>query len=252
MFGTQYIFFKGKNEPWDKAEFRNALLQAVPYEELRKPFAVKAETFVYPLNGYPSVNGINEYDLEEAIDMMNEARQKYGIDKDKKLPIVFAITDSMKDWADLLKKAWEPLGVELTVQTTQEGRYNSSIPLWSADLFVYSWIGDFADPIAFLELYRGDSTLNVAGYKNPVYDNLLIQAAREEDYKEHYTLLAKAEQTLLDDGMIIPVSHPISFNVINTDIIGGWKSNALDLHPLRYLYIKKPKIVELPNVVKAY
>lgn len=249
-FGTSYFFFKINNSPWDKSEFRNALLYAIPYNELRGKYSVPAETLVYPLAGYNSVIGINDYDPSYAQECMENARKKYEIPEDERLTLVFACNDSdyQKEWAQLLKKAWEPLGVDLLVQTSSSELYNSSISEWNADLFVYSWLGDFADPLAFLELFRGDSSLNVANYKNEQFDEYLLEASRETFDSERYNLLGKAEQTLLDDGMIIPLSHSISLHIIDTDLIGGWTTNALDIHPLKYLYIKH-KVTKLPNMI---
>ncbi len=242
-FGTTYLFFKGTNSPWNRQDFRLALLEAIPYEELRKSYAVKASTFVYPLSLYPSVTGWDDFDAEDAKDLMDKARTAAGIAKDKRLPLVFAILkeDYIKDWAETLKKAWAPLGVDLITIELDAASYNSSIASTKADLFFYSWIGDFADPTAFLELFRGNSTLNVAAYKNSKFDDLLAQAAVTRKSADRFSLLADAEQVLLDDGEVIPIAHPISLHVINTDLIGGWKSNALDLHPFKYLYIKATK-----------
>ena len=186
------------------------------------------------------------------MEMMKAAREKYSIPQDEKLPIVFALIsgdEHLKKWADLLKKAWEPLGVELTVQYTTADRYNTSIPQWNADLFYYSWIGDFADPLAFLELFRGTSSLNVAKWKNTEYDEILLEASRKNLPEEQYRLMAKAEQILLDDGVVIPVSHPVSGHLIDLNVIGGWKPNALDVHPLKYLYIKESPKKRIPNLV---
>lgn len=249
-FGTHYLFFKGQNEPWNNPDFRRALLEAIPYDNLRKGYFVPATTLVYPLNGYPTVQGITEYDPEDAVELMNAARDKANIPRNKKIPLVFAITDNeyMRTWAELLKTAWEPLGVELTVQITPMERYNASISGWNADLFSYSWIGDFADPLAFLELFRGGSSLNISSFNDATYNQLLVEAARAENTNERYKLLAQAEQLLLDKGMIIPITHPISLHVIDLNMVGGWQINALDLHPLKYLYIKQT-CSQLPNLV---
>jgi len=249
-FGTQYLFFKINNAKWNNQKFREALLEAIPYDELRGNYYVPATTLVYPLSGYPEVAGIDEYDLDYAKNLMEEARKDAGISQDEVIEISFAIFDSeyLKSWAEILRKAWEPLGVKLTVQTTSIERYNSAIPYWNADIFEYSWIGDFADPLAFLELFRGNSTLNVANYKNDRFDELLDLSATAESLDEHDKILAQAEQILLDDCVIIPVSHPISLHYIDTNEIGGWQTNALDLHPLKYLYFKKTT-VNIPNLV---
>ena len=57
------------------------------------------------------------------------------------------------------------------------------------------------------------------------------------------------KEMLLDEGMIIPLQHQLSLNVINLKEIGGWAANAFDFHPLKYLYRNHIEI-ELPNVEK--
>lgn len=252
-FGTVYLFFKMQNSPWTNPEFRNALIEAIPYDTLRKEYTIQAESLVNPLTGYPKVTGIADWDASDAAEMMKGARKKYGINQDEKLTLVFAVIsgdEHLKKWGELLKEAWEPLGVELVMQNTTPDRYNLAIPQWNADLFYYSWIGDFADPLAFLELFRGGSSLNNSGWKNESYDNLLLEALRNNSIEERYKLMAQAEQILLDDGMIIPISHPVCAHLIDLSVIGGWKGNALDIHPLKYLYIKEPPKKKIPNLVK--
>ncbi|QTQ16984.1 peptide ABC transporter substrate-binding protein [Treponema parvum] len=250
QFGTQYFFFKTARSPWSDAAFRLALLTAVPWQELRKDFPIKAQTFIYPLAGYPAVNGFSETDEDEALALMKEARTKEGIPEDKKLSLVFAIMDNayMKKSAQLLKSAWEALGVELIIQTKPSAEYLFSIADWDADLFSYTWIGDFSDPSAFLELFRGNSTLNVSGYNNEKFNELLDQASSDEG-SARLKLLAQAEQLLLDEGVVLPVSHPVSFNAIDLDSIGGWTSNSLDIHPFKYIYFKQ-KNSKIQNIVK--
>ncbi|MGN0729845.1 peptide ABC transporter substrate-binding protein [Treponema sp.] len=251
-FGTVYLFFKIQNNIWAKKEFRDALLEAIPYDKLRAKFNIKAETFIYPLPGYPEISGISDYDENDALKLMEAARAENGISKDERLTLLFATTGEgiLADCAQILKEAWAPLGVDLKIQTTTFERYNASIPAWNADLFHYSWIGDFADPLAFLELFRGDSSLNVSGFKNQEFDSLLKEASKIDSISERYKLMAAAEQILLNESVVIPVSHPVSAHIVNTDEIGGWKVNGLDIHPLKYLYITKPPFSKVPNLVR--
>ena len=252
IFGTEYLFFSCKNKPWDDPDFRNALLTAVPWEILRKNGLVQAKTLIYPLAGYQGVEGISETSAEEALEMMHDAREKLGIPQDKKLTLTFgisAISERQKSQAEILKNAWEPLGVELKVQTTPDDRYIDSISGWNADIFSYSWIGDFADPIAFLELFRGGSTLNPSKWQNEKFDELIKKANETTDNSEHYKYLAQAEQILLDDGEVLPITHSISLHALNLQQVGGWFVNALDIHPYKYLYFKETKVESAPNVI---
>ena len=252
-YATEYLFFKETpNSIWNNVDFRLALLEAIPWDKLRENTFVKATTLVYPLNGYPAVEGFSYTDKIEAKKMMDAARQKLNIPQDQIIPITFAITDSeyMQKKATLLKDAWQDLGVDLSIITVNSYEYLHKIQEINADLFSYTWIGDFADPLAFLELFRSNSTLNVTNWKNSEFDKLLDEAALYSD-ENHSKILAQAEQLLLNQGLIIPIQHPVSLNIIDLNSIGGWSVNSFDIHPLKYLFKKEQKI-NLPNVVLNY
>ena len=140
----------------------------------------------------------------------------------------------------LLKEAFEPLGVELEIRKISSYLYYSTVAAADADILITSWIGDFADPLAFLELFRGASTMNESGWKNARFDELLEQAASAGD-AERLKLLGQAENILMDEGMVMPLYRSVSSNIIDVNEVGGWYTNAFDLHPLKYLYKKQPK-----------
>ena len=248
-FATEYLFFKMSGGVWDNAELRAALLEAVPWDDLRKDVFVKASTFVYPLNGYPQAQGYVYTDAQQAALLMKEARRSARIADCETLKLVFAVNgERTKAQAELLKEAWKPLGVELTIKELPAERYLSLMESDTSDLFSYTWIGDFADPLAFLELYRSSSTLNVSGWSNAEFDNLLVRAA-EASGDERVKLLSQAEQLLLDEALILPIQHPVSRSIIDLNAVGGWAANSFDIHPLKYLFRRETK-PKLPNVVK--
>lgn len=245
-FGTSYYFFKLSNKKpskkasvWDYPEFRNAILEAFPWEDVRGAAMVPASTFVFPLSAYPQIEGFSYTDQREALLKMQDARKKYGIPEDEILPLNFAITSFTlsQEKQDIIADALKKLGVQITFTEVPANDYISTMPMSEADLFAYTWIGDFADPLAFLELFRADSTLNDSGWSNKEYDDLLDQAAVVSD-TERLKLLGQAEVLLLDSGMVLPIYHPVTVNVIDSSEVGGWSTNAFDVHPLKYLYKK--------------
>ena len=250
-FATQYFFFKfTEKSVFNNLNLRRALLEATPWNELRANTYVQAQSLVYALNGYPSVEGYSSTDIIEAKILMDKARNELKIEDNQKTKIRFAITDTdyMKKKAELLKKAWEPLGVELETVLFPEFEYLNNIEKTDADLFSYNWIGDFADPLAFLELFRGNSTMNVSGWNNKEFNAMLDEAALYTD-ENHNRLLAKAEQLLLDEAVIFPIQHPVSVNIINLNEVGGWALNAFDIHPLKYLFKREISTPSAPNIV---
>ena len=253
-FGTGFLYFRMNDKKpadrrakagsvWDYPEFRNAIVEAFPWEIIHKKYLIPATTLVYPLSGYPQIDGFDYTDAIEASLKMKDAREKYGIPSEQKLSLVMQIFENefTEEEAKEISAAFEPLGVELEIRRYPSGQYYSTIATSDADLIFSSWLGDFADPLAFLELFRGGSTMNDSGWKNEKYDKLLEQAAVAADEQERMNLLGQAENILLDQAMILPLYRTVTSSIIDLTEVGGWYSNAFDVHPLKYLYKKQPK-----------
>ena len=250
-FGTGYLYFKMSNKKpadsqcskvWDLPEFRNAVLEAFPWERIHKKYLIPANTLVYPLSGYPQIDGFDYTDAIEASLKMKDARAKYDIPAEEIIPLVMHIFENefTEEEEMLIREALEPLGLALEIRKLPSYMYYASIAEADADILVTSWIGDFADPLAFLELFRGGSTMNDSGWNNSQFDSLLEQAAVAGE-NERLNLLGQAENILLDEGMVIPLYRSVSSSVIDLSEVGGWFVNAFDVHPLKYLYKKQPK-----------
>lgn len=255
-FGTGYFFFKTSakkpgqsSSVWDYPEFRNAVIEAFPWEAFRRNL-IPATTFVYPLAGYPEVEGFSYTDELEASIRMTEAREKYNIPAEQILTLELQVGEQALSDASIeaLAGALAPLGVELRLSTLPMYQYVGNVGASNADMFLYVWIGDFADPLAFLELFHGNSTLNDSGWHNAEFDSLLEKAASVSN-EERYKLLAEAENILLDSGMVLPIYHPVCSNIINMEEVGGWAPNAFDIHPLKYLFKKEIKN-KVPGLVR--
>ena len=234
LFGTEYLFFITKDGPLTNPLVRNALLSAVPWDEIREIFNIPADTLVFPITDYPSIPGIGDTDIDLSKELLEEAGYPNG-----GFTLSFEIPNSefLSYLADELKKAWEPLNITLNIKVTDSNYYLTPATA-SGDIFLYSWIGDFSDPITFLELFKGDSTLNVTNWKNENFDKLIEEANSLTNQAKRYEKLAEAEQLLLDDGIILPLCHLITTNCINLNEIGGWFPNALDMHPFKYVYFR--------------
>ena len=250
-FGTGYLYFKMSNKKpadskcskvWDLPEFRNAVLEAFPWDAIHKKYLIPATTLVYPLSGYPQIDGFDYTDAIEASLKMKDARAKYKVAEDEVIPLVMHVFENEFTEEDekLIRESLEPLGIALEIRKIPSWQYYATIAEADADILVTSWIGDFADPLAFLELFRSGSTMNDSGWKNDRFDELLEQAATAGE-AERMTLLGQAENILLDDGMVLPLYRSVSSSVIDLSEVGGWYVNAFDVHPLKYLYKKQPK-----------
>ena len=75
--------------------------------------------------------------------------------------------------------------------------YYSTLRSDDYSIAITSWIGDFADPLAFLEMFRPSSSLNDSGWDNQAFEALIVEASAQKDVKARYAKLAEADGYLL-------------------------------------------------------
>jgi peptide/nickel transport system substrate-binding protein/oligopeptide transport system substrate-binding protein len=248
MFGTHYWFFDCGKDPWSDRDARRALALLLPWDALRSKdkYLAPADTLVLPLANYHSAKGIEAADQEEAMRMLEKSGHKNGSGLPPIVLLLPAGNDDNARVAALMKDAWEKLP-DLTVElkTVPAASYFSVVRSgpdaggWT--LASTSWIGDFSDPLAFLQMWAADSNLNDARYDDPEYDRLLAAAASKSG-TERLDALGLAETRLLSGAAVLPLYHSMAANVVDTDFVIGWYPNALDIHPFKYLVFGEHRV----------
>lgn len=242
MFASAYYFWNTAKKPWNDARIRRALALLIPWQEIRSPerYYNPASTLVLPFSGYKSPTGINSMNEQIALRLLAQA----GYPEGHGLPPVRFYNypgNSHSDNLDIIEKAWAKFGIVLErfsvppTASLREYRKNDF------DLSFTSWIGDFADPVSFLLMWESSSGLNEGSYKSQDYDRLLAQSMLQEG-QERFNTLAKAEEKILNDAVVMPIYHSLSFNIIDTNYVNGWYTNPLDIHPFKNLSFGKPEV----------
>jgi peptide/nickel transport system substrate-binding protein/oligopeptide transport system substrate-binding protein len=248
MFATHYYFIRSKEKPWNDFRVRRALVLALPWNEIRTGHLLPAKTLIYPLPGYPELEGLVETELEEAGEILASAGFPGGVG----LPeLVMRITPSVEAAriSSLMASVWkEKLGVSVRIEVVPYNRYFQTLKNDGYTVGFTTWIGDFADPYTFLQMWRKDSNLNDAHHSDDDYEKLMDKSMLEEG-DERWAVLADAEKLLLERGSILPISYTPAVNIVDTNELGGWFPNALDIHPFKYLNFRAFR--PLPGVVKG-
>jgi len=246
MFATHYSFIRSVEKPWNDARVRRAMSLVLPWDEIRSGYYLPAKTLIFPVIGYPEIEGISETNHEEALSLMADAGYADG----NGLPeIVIRLTPSRDSArvASLMAVAWKDiLKFDVRVEVIPFDKYFNSLKEGGFTIGLTTWIGDFADPYAFLQMWRKDSNLNDARFNDPDYEALIDRSMIEEG-EERLNTLAEAEKLLLDRGVVFPICYNPALNIIDMGEIDGWYPNALDIHPFKYLSFKTFR--PMPGVV---
>ena len=100
----------------------------------------------------------------------------------------------------------EALGVECTLYAEEFRTLLQTIQARTeTQVFRSSWIGDYNDAYSFAQLLQTGFGINLTGYSNPRYDELLDRATRQADPAARRALLEEAERVMLADHPVLPI-----------------------------------------------
>ncbi|MDR3302105.1 MAG: peptide ABC transporter substrate-binding protein [Spirochaetaceae bacterium] len=245
IFATYYYYIRSARKPWNDYHVRRALSLALPWEKLREGYYLPAKTLVYPITGYPEIEGLDNTDIEQAKKLLLDA----GFPAGQGLPeLVFRVSPGAEAEriGGIMASVWkEELGIKVKIEVVPFGAYFDSLKEDNYDVGFSTWIGDFADPYTFLQMWRRDSNLNDARHNDSEYEKLLDRSMSEEGESRLKTL-SEAEELLLTRGNVLPISYSFAVNIVDTGELDGWYRNVLDIHPFKYLKFRPQS--PLPSV----
>ena len=248
MFATHYYYIRSGEKPWNDYRLRRAMALVLPWDEIRHNHLLPAKTLIFPITGYPEVEGITVTDYEEAEKLMVEAGFAGGVGIPE-LVIRLTPSSDAANIGSIMASAWkEKLGLKVRVEVIPYDRYFQSMKENGYIIGSSTWIGDFADPYTFLQMWRRDSNLNDARYDDDDYE-ALIEKSMTEEGDARLATLADAEKLLLERGTVLPISYSPALNIVDTNELDGWYPNALDIHPFKFLSFKNFRA--LPGVAMA-
>lgn len=245
--GTYYYVINTTREAGGKKEVREALALAIDREIISEK--VTQGSF---LPGYSFVPpGMIDYETqyvsfkdmpkEERIAKAKEllAQAGYGPEGDPlKLEILYNTSENHKKIAIAVQSMWKAIGVDAVLNNQEWQVYLDTRDNKAFDVARAGWIGDFADPITFLDLFLSDAgPRNDAGYNNPEYDKLVKGSFTISEPKERLAALEKAERIFLDDLPVIPILTYKTKHMVSPKV-QGWAYNNLDFHLGRYMSVQ--------------
>lgn len=245
LLATYFVSFNTQRKPFDDARVRKAFSMVIDRELIVERVTKRHEPIArgFVPAEIPSPTGGNYGDVagdflprgtvEEARALLAEA----GYNENNPLPEVEYIynnSEEHKAIGEQLQRIWsETLNADVRLQNVEWGEFLSRANNHDFDFCRSSWIGDYLDPMTFLEIFTTGNTKNAPQYANPDYDALLEQARQEGDPVLREELMAEAEAMLIErDNIVAPIYTYISPILISEGIV-NFDRNILG----NYLYI---------------
>jgi len=239
MFGTTYFFFECDKAPWSDWQVRRGLALLVPWDQIRtSDYVFPTAQLIPTIGGYPDVKGIPDQQIDEGKKLLADAGYPGG----KGLPTLVAKVAKDSTAVGMVQKmadAWKSLvGLNVEIRQVETDSYFAQTRVRDYTLGISTWIGDYADPLTFLQLWTSDSNLNDARFTDKDYDAAVDEATYMADSAKRYRRLADAEEILLSKAAILPLYHQAAVHLINLDHVDGWFPNPLDIHPFKFIKFK--------------
>lgn len=176
-------------------------------------------------------------DPEQARTLLKEAGYPGG-EGFPKLSLLYNTADWHRRLAAALQQMWRrELGIDIELVNSEWKVYLDRVDRGDYDIARRGWIGEYADPHAFLDLFSRDSGSNSTGWTSEPFERLLADSCREPDPARRLDLLARAERTLLDDAPLLPLFHYVNHNYLKS-FIRGFHPNQRDIHPIQHMWLE--------------
>jgi oligopeptide transport system substrate-binding protein len=235
LFATSYFYFVCASPPWNDARVRRGLALLLPWSQIRSEDTLLPTSRLVPaIPGYPAQAGIEATDESEALELLQEAGYPGGKGLAEAV-IKIPEGEDVQRIAQLMSDTWtKQLGLKVRLVPYPYEVYLKEVKKTDYTLGTVTWIGDYPDPLTFLQMWTSGSNLNDARFSDREFDELLDSSVSQED-EQRYATLGRAESILLEGAVVLPINHGAAFALIDLNQVEGWFPNVLNIHPFKYL-----------------
>ncbi len=168
--------------PFDDRRVREALNLAVDrkliVEQVLGLGQIPAETFVPPgMPGYVAPDSDIRFDLARARKLLSDAGYPDGIGFPE-VGILYNTSQSHKKVAEVIAdQLRRNLGIRVNAYNQEWQSFLDTVRTRDYAIARGGWIGDYADPNTFLDMWVTNGGNNETGFSSPLYDSLIAAAA---------------------------------------------------------------------------
>ncbi|MFC3419533.1 peptide ABC transporter substrate-binding protein [Salinicoccus hispanicus] len=245
--GTYMYVFNTQDEVMQNENIRKALTLAIDREGLienvtkgeQKPATglvpLTMEGFEEPGDYFESNN------IEEAKAALETGLEELGMSDPSELTVALSYNtdEAHAAVAQFIQQGWaENLGIDITLDNAEWQVYLETLDSGEYQVGRYGWLGDFNDPINFLEIFKTDGGNNDTGWTNEEYTQLLNDAAQETDEAARTEMMKEAEEILMSEYPFAPIYFYTNLSV-HEDTVQNMQADPLGNVQLKYVDIQE-------------
>jgi oligopeptide transport system substrate-binding protein len=226
-----YFNINNTEKPFNNPKIRKALSLSIDRQTIVEHVAQGGQTPAYSIvpPGIPDVSGdyqentgkLFEENVEEAKKLLAEGLEEEGLDKLPSFVYLYNTSEGHKAIAEAVQEMWRKnLGVETTLENVEFQVKLDSEQAGDYTVSRAGWVGDYVDPMTFLDLWVSDGPYNDARFKNSEYDKLISTAKSTLDQAERMEAMHAAEKILMDEMPIIPIYFYTKPYVLKPSVTG--------------------------------
>lgn len=220
---VSYLAFNVTHPPFDNRDVRRAANHAVNKEPIInlafKGRAIAADGPLPPTQwGYHKPKMRYAFDPVLAKKLLEAASMAGTFDPSKRFKLYAPTTprpylQSPERVARFLQAALDQVGIQTELVLQPYAEHRAAVEAGLHDMALFGWIGDTGDPDNFLYvLFHSDNTIvesaqNIAFYREPAVDKLIIDAQVAVDEATRTGLYRAAQDRIAEDAPWVPIAH---------------------------------------------
>lgn len=248
--GTYYYRFNTTKKPFNDVKVRQALTLAIDRKALVEQVFKGGQTpaFAYVPGAIPDAQAGKDFrtvggdyykeDLAKAKQLLAEA----GYPDGKGFPevsILYNTNGNHQIPAQAIQDMWSKnLGINVKLTGQEWKVYQQSEQALQYDVARAGWIGDYIDPMTFMDMFVTNGGNNQTGWSNAAYDKAIATAKKSGDPAVRMQSMHEAEKALMTEMPIMPIYFYVN-NFVAKDYVKGMIQSPLGFIDFKNAYVEK-------------
>jgi oligopeptide transport system substrate-binding protein len=248
--GTYYYIFNCEVEPLNDPRVRKALSMAIDREAITEYVTRAGEipAFAFVPPGIPDAKPGEDFRevggdlIEENVEKAKALLAEAGYPDGKGFPtlnILYNTMDMHKAIAEVIQEFWKKnLNIDVRLMNQEWGVYLNSRDEGDFEIARAGWIGDYVDPMTFMDMHVKDGGNNDSNWSDPEHDRLIQLAKSSNDPAVRMQAMHEAEAILMDQLPVMPIYYYVEA-FLEKDYVKDVIYSSLGFIDFKYAWVAK-------------